>query len=51
GVVRGDHGYTIMGVKNQEPYLTDLGWVYDKIKVDNQLSEPMDLRYPRSKSK
>ncbi|KKN21905.1 hypothetical protein LCGC14_0920610 [marine sediment metagenome] len=43
GVSRGDHGYTIMGVKNGKPYLTDLGWVYDEIKVDKQLGEPLDL--------
>ena len=41
GVERGDHGYTIEGVKNGKPYLTDLVWVYDEIKVDK--SVPMDL--------
>ena len=43
GVSLGDHGYTIMGVKNGEPYLKDLGWVYIEIKVDRQLSGPIDL--------
>ncbi len=43
GVSRGDHGYTILGVKNGEPYLTDLGWVYDEIRVDKQSSGSIDL--------
>ena len=41
GVCLGEHGYTIMGVKDGSPYLEDIGWVYDEIKVDK--SVPMDL--------
>ena len=43
GVVHSDHGYTIMGVKDGSPYLKDLGWVYDEIKMDKRLNDQMDL--------
>ncbi len=45
GISLGDHGYTIMGVKNGEPYLTDLGWVYDEIKVDKSAPTDLNKRY------
>ena len=33
-----------MGVKDGQPYLKDLGWVYDEIKGDQHLNASPDLR-------
>ena len=37
GVNKGDDGYTIMGVKDGNPYILDLGWSYDERKKDQYL--------------
>ncbi len=37
GVFLCDDGYTIMGIKKGIPYLLDLGWSYDKGKIDKYL--------------
>ena len=37
GVSRGDYGYTIMGIKDGEPYIVDLGWSYDKSQIKKYL--------------
>jgi len=43
GVFLSDHGYTIMGIKNGIPYLMDLGWSYDKGKIDKYLESAQFL--------
>jgi len=43
GVYLGDHGYTIMGVKNGEPYLLDLGWSYDERQMEAYLKDAQFL--------
>ncbi|MFX1464677.1 MAG: hypothetical protein ACFFBF_16795 [Promethearchaeota archaeon] len=37
GIYRGDHGYCLMGVKDKRPYLMELGWSYNKNKIDKYI--------------
>ena len=41
GIYQGDYGYSLMGVKNGRPYLLDLGWSYDKKRIDEYVNEAL----------
>lgn len=44
GIYYGENGYTILGVKDGQPYLKELGWVYDEIKGDKLLNASPDFK-------
>lgn len=43
GIYKGDQGYSLMGVKDNKPFLMELGWSYDETEIERYLELAHDF--------